>query len=216
MDVSFPILMDIYDYLLMIKRKKLIMSFNEEYLDRELKYDIIKRYKLWLSNKSPILVDNLRLPSNDLINMLNTYEKLCCPNRINKDGDTDLMIVCKSSEGHFYDPMYSFALNPSEYQPSGSVFASRIDDMRHYQPSGSSNWSRMNETTLDISRMHKTILDIQNNSLSHKIAIKMMDILGNDCLPQHMNNSGDTVLTIANNYTLEVVATKIVKMFGYP
>ena len=53
MNISHPILLEIYDMQLMSIKKRLIKSYNVEYLNVILNEDIIKRYKLWIKNDKP-------------------------------------------------------------------------------------------------------------------------------------------------------------------
>src|SRR5690349_7617236 len=83
--MSYPLLVEIYDYLLMTNKHKLIMSYNEESLNNILKYDIEKRYKSWKVNK-PTLIYFIRHTAKEeyIIHLINTYELLCHPPQIKK------------------------------------------------------------------------------------------------------------------------------------
>src|SRR5690349_20587093 len=96
MDILHPLLMEIYDWLLMINKHKLIMSYNEEHLNEVLKYDIKKRYKSWLIEDHPILLPcmSIKIDENKMIQLIDQYELLCQPQCVSSYGNTALMRAC--------------------------------------------------------------------------------------------------------------------------
>src|SRR5690348_4644881 len=85
MDIHYTLLMDIYDILLMVDKHKFVMSYNEDALNRELKYDIIKRYKMWLKEGKPLFMNGES--SEDRARIIDTYELLCYqPQYVNCNG----------------------------------------------------------------------------------------------------------------------------------
>src|SRR5271156_6447255 len=96
MDISYPLLIDIYDYLLMSHRHKLIKSCNKEYLDVILKEDLVKRYQLWMSEGRFILIDYIKSDVNEskIIQLIDTFEELCQVQYMNEFGSTVLMRCC--------------------------------------------------------------------------------------------------------------------------
>src|SRR5690349_20143575 len=72
-DLPYILLIEIYDLLSMTNKKKLIKSYNEECINEVLKEDMVKRYKLWILKKKPILV--MSNPS-DMIQLIDTFEEL--------------------------------------------------------------------------------------------------------------------------------------------
>ena len=93
----YTLLVDIYDSLLMDDRRKLIMSDNE-LLNEILKYDIQKRYRIWLSDNCPLL--DWRNYDNTIIQLINRYELLGQPRRlimtVYSGNDNSLLIMaCK-------------------------------------------------------------------------------------------------------------------------
>ena len=100
----YPSLIEIYDYLLITNKKKLIKSSNQEYLNDILKEDLIKRYQFWLLNHCPTLRNILFVIYNDrsyfddshivrgILYIIDTYEELCL-SKYNEGGVTDLMCI---------------------------------------------------------------------------------------------------------------------------
>ena len=89
--MNHPLLMEIYEQLLMKDKQKLIMGYNEEHLNWILKEDIVVRYKLWLRDGNPILIDEKK---DNWIKLIDKYEELCQPQQITQYGYTTLMWAC--------------------------------------------------------------------------------------------------------------------------
>src|SRR5690349_174872 len=92
MDIHYTLLMDIYDILLMVDKHKFIMSYNDENLNENLKYDIMKRYKMWLQEGQPLLIN--MDDTNKILCYIDTYELLCQPQYVDKNNSSALQIMC--------------------------------------------------------------------------------------------------------------------------
>src|SRR5690349_9000437 len=94
MNIPYPLLLEIYDYILMVNKRKLIKSYNEEYLDVVLKQDIVTRYKLWLFEGKPILLYILwRCSEQTVVQLINTFEELGQPQYISEFGDAAIKLM---------------------------------------------------------------------------------------------------------------------------
>lgn len=96
MELSHTIIMEIYDTLLMSNKKKLINSYNIDYLNYILQEDIDNRYKSWITNGLPILYNLIsgHMSTKKIIQVINEYEELCMPEHCDHNGDTALIIAC--------------------------------------------------------------------------------------------------------------------------
>ena len=90
MDITHTLLMEIYNMLLMRDKKKMLKGYNRDYLNEILKEDIIERYKLWIREGNPILIEQ---GTKDWIKLMDTFDELCQPQQINQYGYTALTIA---------------------------------------------------------------------------------------------------------------------------
>src|SRR5690348_15755379 len=91
MNLNYPLLVDIYETLLMVSKQKFVKSYNQYSLNVILQEDVKQRYRLWLLSGSPILVHQ---ELSKWIWIMNTFEELNQPQEVNQYGDTALIWAC--------------------------------------------------------------------------------------------------------------------------
>src|SRR5690348_10577690 len=94
MNINHPILMEIYDTLLFRNKKKLVNTYNKPYLHAILKEDTIELQNTWTNNGCPILVNHMHFSETHIINLMNTYDLLCQPNKKGLYDNNALMLAC--------------------------------------------------------------------------------------------------------------------------
>src|SRR5690349_10528971 len=90
-NMSTEILAGVYDYLLMTDKQKFVKSHNCNIINNILRNDIIKRYKLWLSDGKPKLLHMVCMYPDKQLQLIDDYELLLQPQYIGVCGDTALM-----------------------------------------------------------------------------------------------------------------------------
>jgi len=188
MSISYPILLEIYDFLLMSNKKKLIKSYNEEYIDVILKEDLKKRYKLWITQNKPTLniYNYYYREESKIIEMIDTFEELCQPQQITNFNVTPLIIACTTiSDSNIaiklIDTFGELCL-PQQIDNNGNT---PLMNACCYHSDGDTN-----------------------------VAFKLINTFGKLCLPQRKNKYGNTALICACKSKLESVVIKLIDTYG--
>lgn len=197
MELHYTLLMEIYSMLLMSSKKKLIKSYNINYLNEILKKDISDRYNSWISNNSPTIIDQIEMYDDDhktkedinifyikLIMMINTYEELCAPERIN-NGKTALIVMC----GFYKRKLHKLANYMINVYGKSCIPEYICTD---------------GQTAL--------LNAIENSSIS--VAINLINTYGILCNPHALNYFGETALISACLHESEEIASHLINVFG--
>jgi len=195
MSISYPILLEIYDFLLMSNKKKLIKSYNEEYIDVILKEDLKKRYKLWITQNKPTLniYNYYYREESKIIEMIDTFEELCQPQQITNFNVTALIIACTTIS----DSNIAIKL----IDTFGELcLPQQIDD--------DGNTALMNACSYYSNSDH-------SEAACTKVAFKLINTFGKLCLPQQNNKYGNTALIRACDSKLESVVIKLIDTYGH-
>ena len=178
----YILLTEIYEYLLINDKKKLIKCYNQYYLNEFLKEDLIKRYEKWIYYGKPTITSkfqiinekypffNRNITSNELILIINNYEELCLSN---KNNISDLILTIN----------WGF-----------DVVAIKM--IKVFGDLCLPNTIYYNRTPL-----------IYACTYSEKVAIKLLKTFGHSCHIDHIDNFGKTALDYAIGHSyMEVIS----------